>query len=171
MLTGRFMPKELGIILAEYLCVVRPLEVFFSEKFNYKGANDLNEFMWADYRKGIWDGEFLSDRLQIYTSGHGMHGLGFQEYRQVAIAFMEKHLKYKADEFEDSVLDMQAGHSSRTAGMEYARSTEDHRQIGREAMHKFYLVSRAWQRLLLQPMPETKLQIRSVSISKDEADE
>jgi hypothetical protein len=47
-----------------------------------------------------------------------MHGLGFQEYRQVAMAFMEKHLKYKVDEFEDSMLDIQAGHTSRTAGME-----------------------------------------------------
>ena len=163
------MPKELGMMLAEYLSVVRPLEVFFSNKFNYEGAADLNEFMWADYRKGVWDGEFLSDRLQIYTSGHGMHGLGFQEYRQVATAFMEKHLKYKLDEFEDSMLDIQAGHTSRTAGMEYARSTEDHRQVGREVMHKFYLVSNAWQRLL-QPLSGTSVPMRSVSIPMDETD-
>ena len=67
------MPKELGMMLAEYLSVVRPLEVFFSNKFNYEGAADLNEFLWADYRKGVWDGEFLSDRLQISTSRHGIH--------------------------------------------------------------------------------------------------
>jgi hypothetical protein len=122
------MPKELGRMIGEYLCMVRPLEVFFSEKFKYKGATDLNEFMWADYRKGIWDGEFLSGRLQIYTSNHSMHGLGFQEYRQVATAFMEKHLKYNVDDPDngDCMLDRQAGHSLRTAGMEYARSTEDH---------------------------------------------
>jgi hypothetical protein len=40
--------------------------------------------------------------LQIYTSNHGMHGLGFQEYRQVATAFMEKHLKYNVDDPENS---------------------------------------------------------------------
>lgn len=148
----RFMPKQLGIILAEYLSVVRPLEVFLSEKFKCKGAADLNEFMWADHKKGVWDGEFLSDLLQTYTSEHGMRGLGFQEYRQVATAFMEKHLKYKVDDSDNNVnaiFDVQAGHSSRTAGMEYARSTEDHRQVGREAMHKFFLVSMQWQDLLL----------------------
>jgi len=148
----RFMPKQLGIILAEYLSVVRPLEVFLSEKFKCKGAADLNEFMWADHKKGVWDGEFLSDLLQTYTSEHGMRGLGFQEYRQVATAFMEKHLKYKVDDSDNNVntiFDVQAGHSSRTAGMEYARSTEDHRQVGREAMHKFFLVSMQWHDLLL----------------------
>ena len=59
----RFMPKRLGIMLAEYLSIVRPLEVLLSEKFKCKGAADLNEFMWADYKKGVWDGEFLSNLL------------------------------------------------------------------------------------------------------------
>ena len=75
-----------------------------------------------------------------------MNGLGFQECRQVATTFMEKHLKYQMDETEgnlSSMLDPQAGLSSRNAGMEYARSTEDHHQVSREAMHKFYLVSKA----------------------------
>ena len=148
MLIIRFMPKILGMMLAEYLSVVRPLEVFFSEKFGCEGASDLNEFLWADYRKGVWDGDFLSDRLQISTSSHGMHGLGFQEYRQVATAFMEKHLKHREDDAE-SWLDIQAGHSGHTREMEYARSTEDHRQVSREAMHKFFLISTEWQRLLL----------------------
>jgi len=33
-------------------------------------------FLWADYRKGIWDGEFLSDRLQLYLQENGMRALG-----------------------------------------------------------------------------------------------
>ena len=45
MLIIKFMPKELGMILAEYLSVVRPLEVFFSEKYGCEGASDLNEFL------------------------------------------------------------------------------------------------------------------------------
>ena len=53
MLIIRFMPKELGIMLAEYLSVVRPLEVFFSKKYGCEGGSDLNEFLWVDYRKGI----------------------------------------------------------------------------------------------------------------------
>lgn len=149
----RFMPKELGIMLAEYLSIVRSLEVLLSEKFNCKGAADLNEFMWADHKKGVWDGEFLSSLLQIYTSEYGMRGLGFQEYRQIATAFMEKHLKYKVDDSDNMLnafLDIQAGHSFRTTGLEYVRSTEDHRQVSREAMHQFFLVSKQWQDLLSQ---------------------
>jgi hypothetical protein len=48
-LTLRFLPHELGTMLAEYLCFVRPVEVFFTDKFHYAGAADLNEFLWADY--------------------------------------------------------------------------------------------------------------------------
>ena len=44
-MTVRFIPKELELMLVEYLSVVRPLEVFFSEKFNCIGTVDLNEFM------------------------------------------------------------------------------------------------------------------------------
>ena len=84
-----------------------------------------------------------------------MHGLGFQEYRQVATAFMEKHLKYNVDDPDDGdcMLDRQAGHSSRTAGMEYARSTEDHRQVGREEMHGFFLASNCAPPLLRIKLP------------------
>ena len=148
------MPKRLGVLLAEYLAIVRPLEVFLSERFNCKGAADLNEFMWADFNKGLWTGDFLSDLLKQTTSGHGMHGLGFREYRQVATVFMEKHLKYKAadpdDENVNAVFDMQAGHSSRTAGASYAVATEDHRQVSRDVIHRYYTVSREWYELLLE---------------------
>ena len=140
----RFMPKQLGIMLTEYLSIVRSLEILLSEKFNCKNTADLNEFMWADHKKDVWDGEFLSGLLQTYISEHEMRGLGFQEYRQVTMMFMEKYLKYKMDDSDNNVnaiFDVQTGHSSRMTGMEYARSTEDHRQVGREAMHKFFLIS------------------------------
>ena len=41
----RFMPKRLGIMLVEYLSVVRSLKMFLSEKFKCKDAADLNEFI------------------------------------------------------------------------------------------------------------------------------
>ena len=68
-----------------------------------------------------------------------MYGLGFQEYRQVATIFIEKHLKHCENDAE-SWLDIEAGHSSHTREIEYARSTEDHRQVNREAITKFFLV-------------------------------
>src|SRR5215510_14298645 len=127
-------------MLAEYLTLGRPLEIFLSQKFNCKGARDLNEFLWADYKKGRWDGEFISDLLKIATSEHKMQALGFRDYRQVALAFMEKHLKYKSKDMSlNAILDLQAGHSSRTAAAEYAVSTEDHGNVSREAMHQYHL--------------------------------
>jgi hypothetical protein len=139
----------LSELLAEYLTIVRPVEVHLSKKFNCKGADDLNEFLWADYRKGVWDGDVISDQLKIETASHGMHSLGLREYRQVATVFMEKHLKYKASvENVNAVLDLQAGHSSRTAET-YAVATEDHADITREAMHQYCLESDEWSELLL----------------------
>ncbi len=130
---------------------MRPLEIFLSHKFNCKGANDLNEFLWADYRKGRWNGEFLSDLLKITTSQHKMQALGFRDYRQVALAFMEKYLKYKTKDIQglNAILDLQAGHNSRTAAADYAVSTEDHGKVSREAMHQYYLASKEWHELLL----------------------
>ena len=142
----------MGILLAEYLILVRPVEIYFSEKFHCKGVNDLREFIWADYKKGLWDGDFLSDLLKIQTSRHGMRALGFREYRQVATAFMEKHLKYKVTDMMlslDAILDRQVGHSSRTVSTSYAVASGDHNSVSREGMHQYYLVSKEWYELLL----------------------
>jgi len=148
----------LGSILAEYLTIVRPLEIFLSQKFNCKGAHELNEFLWADYEKGRWNGEFISDLLKITCSQHKMQPLGFRDYRQVAQAFMEKHLKYKVKDIQglNAILDLQAGHNSRTAGRDYAVSTEDHGKVSREAMHQYYLASSEWHELLLSSGQQTK---------------
>ena len=149
----RFLPRRLSVLLAEYLVLVRPVEIFLSRKFNCKGADDLDEFLWADYKKGVWSGEFLSDQLKIHTTSYGMHGLGFREYRQVAVAFMERHMKYKVDESRwnmNSILDLQAGHKSRTAGRDYATATGDLREVTREAMHLYYLASCEWHDLMLK---------------------
>lgn len=148
---------------------MRPLEIFLSHKFNCKGANDLNEFLWADYRKGRWNGEFLSDLLKITTSQHKMQALGFRDYRQVAGAFMEKHLKYKTKDIRglNAILDLQAGHNSRTAAVDYAVSTEDHGKVSREAMHQYYLASKEWHELLLHI--ETQMTTKIVAnISEDQ---
>ena len=51
-------------MLAEYFSIVRSLDVFLSKKFKCKDVADLNEFMWADDKKGVRNGDFLSDLLQ-----------------------------------------------------------------------------------------------------------
>ena len=148
----RFLPLDLAALLTEYLAIIRPVEIWFCELYNLKGKDDLKEFLWADYKKGVWDGDDLSDLLKTFTVQNGMRPLGLQEYRQVAIAFMEKHLGYKVkdgelDEYEN-IFNLQAGHSSRTTNVHYAVATGDSRLITREGMHYFCLASEAWQQLL-----------------------
>ena len=130
------------------------MEIFFSSLFNCNGLNDLDEFLWADYKKGIWSGEYISDLLKAQTSKYKMPALGFREYRQVAVAFMEKHLKHKehglAWEGEENIFDSQAGHSGRTVGRNYAVAFGDSGVVPREVWHKHDLASKAWSGFLLE---------------------
>ena len=122
----------------------------------------MDEFLWSDYKKGIWNGEYLSDLLKIYTSKNKMHALGFRQYRQVAIAFMEKHLKHNMDEpfweSEENIFDLQAGHVHKTVERNYAVASGDSRIISREAMHQYYLASKAWYLFLLKKEQESNPQ-------------
>jgi len=150
----RTVPPELGRILTEYLAIIRPAEIYFSSKFNCNGLDDLDNFLWADYKKGVWSGEYLSDLLKAQTSKHGMPALGFRDYRQVAVAFMEKHLKHKGDglvwEGEESIYDIQGGHTGRTVGRNYAVAFGDSGVVPREVWHKHDLASKAWSGFLLE---------------------
>jgi len=155
----RFLPSELTELLTEYLAIVRPLEIWLSEHFHLDGAEDLKEFLWSDYKKGVWDGDDLSNLLKRYTADHGMRPLGLLEYRQVAIAFMEKHILYRVtygDKEEDNIFHLQAGHTDRTANLRYAIATGDSRIITRETLHQFYLASEAWHRLLREEVGKTQ---------------
>ena len=134
------------------MAVVRPIEIFFCSQFKLPGLKDLKEFLWADYRKGIWDGEHLSDTLKLVTSASkDIPELGYRDYRQVATAFMEKHIKHKVDaetESGDNVLDLQAGHSTATATTRYAVGKTDHRIVTRDMLFAFRIASKAWHKLM-----------------------
>ena len=145
---SRFLPADLAKMLTQYLAIVRPLEIWFSELFRQPGTDDLKEFLWADHKKGVWDGDDLSNLLKMHTVHHNMRPLGLLEYRQVAVAFMEKILRYKVEEEGENVFNLQAGHGGRTTNLSYAVASGDSRIITREAMHLFLLASEAWQRLL-----------------------
>jgi hypothetical protein len=150
---------DLASLLTEYLAIVRPVEIWFCEYFNLKGKDDLKEFLWADYKRGVWDGDDLSNLLKTFTVLHGMRPLGLQEYRQVAIAYMEKHLRYKVDDGDHdeggNIFNLQAGHGDRMTNISYAVATGDSRIITRESMHLFYLASEAWQKLLRESDKKT----------------
>ena len=149
-LVPRYLEKELSMLVAEYFAIVRPVEIMFCQELGFKGGADLKEFMWADYNKGRWNSNYISDVFTAITTRHGLSNLGFSEYRHVAIAFMEKHLKHQAKSvLMDSIFDLQAGHSSSIAGSQYAISDKDHSKVSKDALHNYFLASKEWQELLL----------------------
>ena len=147
--------------MTEYLAIVRPVEIFFCNLFQLPGLKDLKEFLWADYRKGLWNGEYLSDTLKLFTStSKDLPGLGYRDYRQVSTAFMEKHIKYKVDaevESEDNILDLQAGHSTATATTRYAVGKTDLRTITRDMLFSFRVASKTWHKLMLGEVPKSSI--------------
>ena len=148
---SRFLTPELTKLLTEYLAIVRPLEIWFAEEFHLKGADDLKDFLWADYKKGVWDGDDLSNLIKSHTVGHNMRPLGLLELRQVITAFMETHIRYKVvkDEQEGvNIFNLQAGHNDLTTNLCYAVATGDSRIVTREKMHLFRLASEEWQQVM-----------------------
>jgi len=148
---NRFLPLDIAILLTEYLAIVRPVEIWFCELYNLKGKDDLKEFLWADYKKGVWDGNDLSNLLKTFTIQHGMRPLGLSEYRQVAIAFMEQHFGrkvYDEGSKDENIFNIQAGHGSLATNASYAIAAGDSRIITREALYKFSLASEAWKHLV-----------------------
>ena len=69
--------------------------------------------------------------------------LEIREYRHVATAFMEEHLKYHKINLDAShIFDLQVGHNSKTAAREYAVGMDDHGEVTRDMMYAYGMASR-----------------------------
>src|SRR5271167_3781054 len=79
----------------------------------------------------------------------GPVSMGFREYRQLIKLFMRKHLKQMAwDEEGDDIRDVQAGHSSRTAGLRYGIAADDMAELSSDRLLAMFRASQEWHRLL-----------------------
>src|SRR5579871_3317340 len=116
---ARYLPQEVGDLLVKYHSVVRPMEAFIARQIGCERYENYEKMPFTDHERA-WDGDRLSDIFKSQMNAHGPVTLGFQEYRQLITRFMRKRLKeLKWEEDEDDILDRQAGHSSRTAGLRY----------------------------------------------------
>src|SRR5271156_182412 len=71
--------------------------------------------------------------------------LGIREYRRVATAFMEEHLKHHKINLDGShILDLQAGYNSKMVAREYAVGMDDHGDM----MYAYGMVSREWHQFM-----------------------
>jgi superfamily II DNA/RNA helicase len=164
---ARFLPTALTELLLKYLLFVRPVERFFAGML-YDGSDAVSLYgTHLLVSKGrVCNGEFVCNAFKAHSLMEMGIPLGIADYRHVAIAFIDKHVRRQPDETEhsgdgdgngngeaqDDIIDIQAGHSSATAAMYYARSNLDHRWLSRNAMQMFYRCSRKWQSMLsLEP--------------------
>ena len=147
-LIPRFLPKVVGDLLIKYLALVRPMEIRLAKKVEGGTAEFLKEFLFADYKK-MWSSDQISDALKLETNRGMSVSLGIREYRHVATAFMEEHLKYHKINLDAShIFDLQAGHLSKTAAREYAVGMDDHGEVTRDMMYAYGMASREWHQLM-----------------------
>ena len=144
---ARFLPKAVGDLLVKYLAIVRPMEALIAEEIELQGFERYATNLFVDHEKA-WTADNLSRMFKSQTNKWGEVSMGFQEYRQVATAFMSKHLKqHDMDEEGDDVLDMQAGHSTHTASLRYAVSTSDADELPSDLLYAYLKASESWQAL------------------------
>ena len=134
----RYLPREVGELLVYYLWLVVPflsrisLEVFQKPLSEYL-FEDLSRKRHKAYSK------ISGDRFRTIFRRETLSGLGLalnpSEYRHIAIGisrrFLSKNLEFQPEDpaglededmdYEDDIMDLQAAHGSKTAGIVYAR--------------------------------------------------
>ena len=91
-LIARYLPKGVGDLLVKYLSIVRPMEAFIAEQIESEAFDKYEKMLYTDHERA-WSGRQLSEIFMRQMNEWGPVAMGFQEYRQVAISFMRKHLK------------------------------------------------------------------------------
>ncbi|KAK9233802.1 P-loop containing nucleoside triphosphate hydrolase protein [Lipomyces kononenkoae] len=152
------VPARLEKLMLQYLIYVRPMERIFAAAY-YKAPNHIlkcyQQYLFTGYR-----GRFGAERLRrvvLQQTERSLHApLNVQELRQALVAFLDKHVGHADAEnilTQDLAHDMQAGHSSRMATMQYAVGTQDIPMANRYDVHLFMTVSERWIKLLGEELP------------------
>ncbi|CDH61353.1 predicted protein [Lichtheimia corymbifera JMRC:FSU:9682] len=77
------------------------------------------------------------------------YDLTFNDYRHSAVAFGRIHIMLNEEkDNRNAAFDHQAGHSTKTAAMEYGRSNFDHSVLDAVSADRYYHCSKEWQKLL-----------------------
>lgn len=135
----RYLPREVGELLVYYLWLVVPLLERIKIRVFRK---PLLEYLFENLtrKKGSKSSRINSERFRRVFRRETLAGLGLalnpSEYRHLAIGisrrFLSKTYHFQPEDlpdldndndldYEDDVIDLQAGHSSREAGITYAR--------------------------------------------------
>lgn len=137
----RFLPERLSKLLLIYLCLVRPVEIYWASNPEQAKAYQHYLFvkdgakMHAESIRLTFNAKFLS------TTGKD---LNFNEYRHCSIAYARQFIK-EQDASRNLPVDQQAGHSVNTGETVYGRVNVS---LSSEDEHRYFEVSKRWQNLL-----------------------
>lgn len=120
----RYLPGNVSSLLKTYLVVARQFEKFCAGKV----FGDTERELYDSYlfvRNGTrMNASHLSTAFKRQLEQSGNLSLNISSYRQVAVAFLEKHVHPK--NFDPTVvMHSQAGHSAATVALHYAQSQQD----------------------------------------------
>ena len=155
----RYLPDAVGQLLVRYLIYVRP----FARALPADLRND--DYLFATPH-GPFNGRQATAALRQATQQHlgvAPNGLGFADYRHVAIAVARQHLRQRYGRFDDAngadnssgsdsdddIFDRQTGHSSKVAQLRYAVQAGFLDRLQQPQLTAFRNASKAWHALLI----------------------
>lgn len=147
-LVPRFLDKRISSLLAIYLIVVRPIEVFFMRRLvGDERANDHATYLFSKI-EGRMGGKEVARTFEKVLRRSWIP-LTSRMYRHVCTAFTRELLRGKSSRTQVWLpYDEQAAHSAETAESRYGRSISDHRNITSHEFVAYYAASVSWQKLL-----------------------
>lgn len=136
----RFLPPAVSEMMVSYLWLVLPWKRLL--EFEVFGFHSPTSHVWPSEHHASepdWSSTVLSRHLErVSRVPLDNQVLNIQSYRQIAVAISRRFMGEASmfdkvgcvgnesdDEVEDTIVDLQAGHSSRTAQMRYGRSLTD----------------------------------------------
>lgn len=144
-LVARFLPAAVGELLTTYLAVVLP---FVRHLQTVEQRPVVRSWLWAMQKDGPWRADRLSEVMERETGLHLGQAFGVASWRHMAIAIDRRHLRgwFVEEEEEDTVNDLQASHSTRTANHSYAN---DGRNVLTDAqLDRYRQLSGRWHELI-----------------------
>ena len=129
-LVHRFLPGQIGKMLVYYLWLVLPFRQQL-DNLVLRLHERPSPYIWANKRKYnvTWDPDRLKKVLTTVFLQCSGQTVNVAAYRQIAIAIAREHLPdgtfKRGHTLKDTAIDLQAGHSSVTAGSVYGRGLED----------------------------------------------
>jgi hypothetical protein len=152
----RFLPTRVRNIILAYLYFVRPFVAKVQEQLKLPIADGL---LWGLQQSGkSWDTPKLTAFLERKSEAAIGFKLNVSNYRQIAIK-IDQDIIRTAPELqqnddgdlnneEDNLHDLQAAHSSATAGRHYGINMSNHNEVDPSLWERYKEVSEAWHKLL-----------------------